>query len=113
MENLQLLAANMIYMEEAGEVLDDPYSAVDWVTALPIDFYPRNAFFKIIDIPVTVQTYKYLLGWLDATPPMIHHFQRLVENAIEPDMLERMQAGKVVGYRPVWRGDFWTLEEIV
>lgn len=112
MENLQVIAANMIYSYETGGELDDPYDAVDRIASLPADFYPRAAFFRIVEIPVSVQTYKYLLGYLDATPPKIYHFERIVENAIEPHLLERMQAGEVVGYRPICRDDLWLLEEI-
>lgn len=113
MENLQVIAANMIYSCETGEEFDDPYDALDRIASLPADFYPRAAFFRIVEIPVSVQTYKYLLGYLDATPPKIYHFERLIENAVEPHLLERMKAGDVVGYRPVWHDEFWALEQIV
>ena len=112
MENLQVIAACMMFEEREQRVIDDPYSAVDWVMGLPADFYPRSVLFRLVDMPTHSLTYTYLLGWIDATPPLIHHFERLVENAIEPHLLERMRAGEVVGYRPVWREDFWTLEEI-
>ena len=112
MENLQVIAANMIYAELEAKTLDDPYSAVEWVMGLPEDFERRDALFRLVEIPTHSLTYTYLLCWLDYTPPKIHHFERLVENAIEPHLLERMQAGEVVGYRPVWRADFWALEQI-
>lgn len=112
MENLQVIAANMIYAEETAGELDDRYGAVDWVMGLPDDYFPRDVLFKLVTIPTHSLTYTYLLGWLDYTPPKIHHFERLIENAIEPHLLERMQAGEVVGYRPVWREDFWALEQI-
>lgn len=112
MENLQVIAANMIYTDKAAGELDDPYSAVDWVSSLPADFYPRNVLFRLVELPTHSLTYTYLLGWLDYTPPKIHHFERLLVNAIEPHLLERMRAGEVVGYCPIWRDDFWAIEEI-
>ncbi len=110
MENLQIIAANMIYTEETGGELDDPYSAIDWVMGLPGDYFPRDVLFRLVTIPTNSLTYTYLLGWMDATPPKIQHFERLIENAIEPDLLEKLQAGEVVGYHQHWNGDFWSLE---
>lgn len=112
MENLHVIAACMMYEEKEREIIDDPYEAVDWLANMPGDYYPRAAFFKIVSVPVAVREYVYLLGWLDATPPHIHHFAELLPSAIEPQLLGRMRAGEVVGYRPVRHGDFWALAEI-
>ena len=46
METLQIRAANMLYQDQTGRMLDDPYLALDYVTNLPSDWYPRTVRFR-------------------------------------------------------------------
>lgn len=113
MDTLQIRAANMLCRDQTGRMLDDPYRAVDYVSALPANFYPRIAWFQLVSVPVNAKTYKYLLQWLDATPPRLLDMQDFMPHLIEDSLLEALLVGKIVGYQPVWIEDCWVLEAVI
>ena len=92
MESLQIRAANMLYWDQHGRMLDDPYLALDYVTALDKDWYPRTVRFRLIHTPVDANpNYYYLLAWVDATPPRQLQIQDFLPHTIEPHLLARLR----------------------
>lgn len=112
METLLIRAANMLYQDQTGMRLDDPYRAVDCVAAFDKDWYPRTVRFRWIQTPVDANpNYQYLVAWVDATPPRQLHIDDLLPHTIETPLLERLRAGDVIGFRPQWVEDVWVLRE--
>lgn len=109
MESLQMIAANLLF-EDTQRRLAHHETAIDAVFNFHETWDARPVWFRLIDIPTSTQPYQYLMAWIEATPPRQIKLFDFLTDVLEPDLLERLQAGRVVGYKPRWCGNGWVLE---
>ena len=110
MDSLQMLAATILYEDTNKETLASRHDAIDAVFHFPETWDARSVWFQLVNVPTSTQTYPYLMAWINTTPPRQLSLVDFLPDLIEPDLLERMQAGGVVGYAPRWCGGGWVLE---
>lgn len=110
MESLQMIAANILYEDAKNGKLASCHEAINAVFNFPETWDARPVWFRFIDIPTSTRPYQYLVAWIDATPPRQVKLFDFLSDVLEPDLLEQMQAGRVVEYKPRWCGSGWVLE---